>query len=103
MNKFNLLWNNLQSSFWFMPSLIVVLSITFAFAIIEVDSSGVDRWLVLWPRLFGTGAQGARGMMSTIAGSMMSVVGVTFSMILVVLALVFNCINMRYIVSSFHS
>ncbi|HSQ36022.1 MAG TPA: DUF2254 domain-containing protein, partial [Candidatus Binatia bacterium] len=33
------------------------------------------------------GAEGSRGMMSTFAGSMMTVVGVTFSMILMVLAL----------------
>jgi uncharacterized membrane protein len=55
--------------------------------LIEADSTGIDRWLARWPRLFGAGADGARGMMSTIAGSMMTVVGVTFSMILVVLAL----------------
>ena len=40
-----------------------------------------------WPRLFGSGAAGARGMLSTIAGSMMTVVGVTFLMTLVTLAL----------------
>lgn len=40
-----------------------------------------------WPRLFGASAAGARGMLSTIAGSMMTVVGVTFSMTLVTLAL----------------
>jgi len=87
MNKFKQLWSNVRSSFWFVPSLIVVASIGFAVAIIETDSSGTDRWLGQWPRLFGAGAEGARGMMSTIAGSMMTVVGVTFSMILVVLAL----------------
>ena len=87
MNNFNQLWSNLRSSFWFMPSLIVLASIGFAVALIEADSAGSDRWLAQWPRLFGAGAEGARGMMSTIAGSMMTVVGVTFSMILVVLAL----------------
>ena len=87
MNKLKQLWSNLRSSFWFMPSLIVVVSIVFAVVLIEADSAGSDRWLARWPRLFGAGAEGARGMMSTIAGSMMTVVGVTFSMILVVLAL----------------
>jgi uncharacterized membrane protein len=87
MNKLKRFWNNLWSSFWFMPLLIVMGSITFAVALIEVDFEGSDRWLAQWPRLFGAGADGARGMMSTIAGSMMTVVGVTFSMILVVLAL----------------
>src|SRR5665811_997101 len=87
MNKFRQLWSTLRSSFWFVPSLIVVLSVALAVALIEADSTGSDRLLAQWPRLFGAGAQGARAMMSTIAGSMMSVVGVTFSMILVVLAL----------------
>jgi len=87
MNKFKQLWSNLRSSFWFMPSLIVMGSIGFAVLLIGADSIVSDRWLAQWPRLFGAGAQGARDMMSTIAGSMMTVVGVTFSMILVVLAL----------------
>ncbi|MBA3028629.1 MAG: DUF2254 domain-containing protein [Desulfobacteraceae bacterium] len=87
MNKFKQLWSDLRSSFWFMPSMIVVLSIAIAVALIEADSVGSDQWLARWPRLFGAQPEGARGMMSTIAGSMMTVVGVTFSMILVVLAL----------------
>jgi uncharacterized membrane protein len=62
-------------------------SIALAVALIEADSAGSDRWLAQWPRLFGAGAEGARGMLATIAGSMMTVVGVTFSMTLVVLAL----------------
>ncbi len=87
MSRLKQLWSKLWSSFWFMPSLIVVFSTALAVALIEVDSAGIDRWLARWPRLFGAGAEGARGMMSTIAGSMMTVVGVAFSMILVVLAL----------------
>ena len=87
MSKLKRLWSSLRSTFWFVPSLIVVYSIALAVALIEADSAGSDRWLAQWPRLFGAGAEGARGMMSTIAGSMMTVVGVTFSMILVVLAL----------------
>jgi len=87
MNKFKQLWSKLRSSFWFMPSLIIMASVGLAAALIAADSAGIHRWLARWPRLFGAGAEGARGMMSTIAGSMMSVVSVTFSMILVVLAL----------------
>jgi len=87
MNKLKLLWSNLRSSLWFLPSLIVAASVLLAVALIETHSSGSDRWLARWPRLFGAGASGARGMLSTIAGSMMSVVGVTFSMTLVALAM----------------
>ena len=87
MHKLKQLWSNLRSSFWFVPSLLVVASIAFAAALIETDSIGGDRWLAQWPRLFGTGAEGARQMLSTLAGSMMSVMGITFSMTLVALAL----------------
>jgi uncharacterized membrane protein len=87
MHKFKQLWSNLRSSFWFMPSLIVIASIAFAAVLVEADSIGSDLWLARWPRLFGTGADGARQMLSTLAGSMMSVMGITFSMTLVALAL----------------
>jgi uncharacterized membrane protein len=87
MNKLSQIWSAMRSSLWFLPSLIVAVSIAFAAALIGVDSIGIDLWLARWPHLFGAGAEGARGMLSTIAGSMMSVVGVTFSMTVVALAL----------------
>ena len=89
MNKLKQIWSNLRTSFWFVPSLIVAVSIALAVVLVEAGSTGSysDRWLAHWPRLFGAGAEGARGMLSTIAGSMMTVVGVTFSMTLVTLAL----------------
>ncbi|MBU3954436.1 MAG: DUF2254 domain-containing protein, partial [Proteobacteria bacterium] len=87
MNKFKQIWSNLRSSFWFVPSLIVAVSIALAVALVEVGSTWSDQWLARWPLLFGGGAEAARGMLSTIAGSMITVVGVTFSMTLVTLAL----------------
>lgn len=87
MNKLRQIWGDLRSSFWFMPSLMVAGSIVFAAALIEVDSAGSARWLARWPRLFGAGAEGARQMLSTLAGSMMSVMGITFSMTLLALTL----------------
>lgn len=87
MNKLKRFWGNLRTSFWFVPSLIVAVSIALAVALIEADFTGSEKWQTRWPRLLGTGAAGARGMLSTIAGSMMTVVGVTFSMTLVTLAL----------------
>ena len=87
MNKLKQLWNTLRGSFWFLPSLIVAGSVAVAVALIQVDTAGSQQWLSRWPRLFGASAAGARGVLSTIAGSMMTVVGVTFSMVLVTLAL----------------
>ncbi len=90
MNNLKQIWSNLWASFWFMPSLIVALSIGFAVVLIEIDSTGSNQWLNRWPYLFGAKAEGASGMISTIAGSMMSVVGVTFSITLVALTLASN-------------
>src|SRR5690349_3549535 len=87
MNRLELLWTHLRSSFWFLPMLIYAASIVIAVALIEADAGNARGLIDHWPRLFGSGAAGARGMLSTIAGSMMTVVGVTFSMTLVTLAL----------------
>ncbi len=87
MNKLKQIWSHLRSSFWFVPSLIVAVSIALAVALIGADFTESEQWLARWPRLFGVGADGARGTLSTIAGSMMTVVGVTFSMVLMTLAL----------------
>ena len=89
MNKLKQIWSNLRSSFWFVPSLIVAVSIALAVALVKAGSgfTGSYRWLSRWPLLFGAGAEGARGMLSTIAGSMITVAGVTFSMTLVTLTL----------------
>ncbi len=80
-------WVRLRDSFWFLPALILAGGIALATLLIWFDSSGPRPWMARWPRVFGAGAEGARGMLSTIAGSMMTVVGVTFSMTLVTLAL----------------
>jgi uncharacterized membrane protein len=70
-----------------MPSLMVAVSITLAIVLIEAESAGLNQWLSQWPHLFGVGAEGARLMLSTLAGSMMTVMGITFSMTLLALVL----------------
>lgn len=87
MNKLTQIWSALRSSFWFIPSLIVTGSIALAMALIEAHSTESVQWLARWPRLFGVGVNGAREMLSTIAGSTMTVVGATFLMTLVALVL----------------
>jgi len=87
VNKLIQFWDDLRSSFWFLPSLMVAVGVAFAVVLIEADSVTSDRWLNHWPRLFGVGAEGARLMLSTLAGSMMTVMGITFSMTLLALVL----------------
>jgi uncharacterized membrane protein len=55
MNKLKQIWGNLRSSLWFLPTLIVAISIASAVVLIEADSTGSDKWLARWPRLFGAG------------------------------------------------
>lgn len=97
------LWIHLRSSFWFTPSLIVVGSIVLAISLIHVDTVIGDDLLAKWPRLFGAGAEGSRQMLSTIASSMMTVVGVTFSMTLVTLSLASSQYTSRILGNFIHS
>lgn len=87
MNRIKILWNDLCSNFWFIPLLVVTLYIVVGIVLIGIDTTFKLEWMGKWPRLFGAGAEGARGMLSTIAGSMMSVVGITFSITIVILSL----------------
>ena len=87
MNRAIHAWNELRASFWFVPVLILALAIMLAFALTHLDESALEQWMKQYPRLFGASAAGAREMLSTIAGSMISVVGIVFSMTLVALAL----------------
>ena len=71
---------SLASTLWFVPTLLVVCSAILGVVLVEV-SAQIDPIVVpRWPRLFGGGAESARGMLATIAGSMITVAGVTFSL-----------------------
>ncbi|MDY7219078.1 DUF2254 domain-containing protein [Denitrificimonas sp. JX-1] len=87
MNKLIKLWGDLRSSFWFVPTLMVALSVLLASVLVEIDTRISKDWLNQWPRLFGVGSDGARDMLSTLAGSMMTVLSITFSMTLLALSL----------------
>jgi len=103
MNRLRRLWEAVRSSFWLVPLIFVGLSITAAAVLVEADSQSTSLALSRWPRLFGASAEGARVMMSTIAGSMMSVVGVTFSSVLVALALASSQYSSRILRSFLNS
>jgi len=97
------IWNDVWSSFWFLPSVIVLMCMVFAVVMIDAGAMASDKFLAQWPRLFGAGATGAQALMSTIASSMMSVVGVTFSVVLVALALASSQYTSRILRNFIHS
>lgn len=80
-------WDHLRSSLWFVPAVMSVLSVGLAFGMIALD----QRWEGLVHEHLGLayqgGAEGARAVLSTIAASMITVAGVTFSITIVALTL----------------
>lgn len=87
MHRINLIWTAVSASFWFLPYIIVTCAIALGIGLAQIRPMALDQWLLTFPRLFGASPAGAREMLSTIAGSMISVVGIVFSMTLVALAL----------------
>jgi uncharacterized membrane protein len=82
------LGEDLRSSLWFVPSLVVLGGVALAVALIEAESVVQREHLsTRWPRLFGAGAEGARGLLAAIASSMITVAGVAFSVTMVTFAL----------------
>ncbi len=81
------IWFHLNSSLWFVPALLVAAAAILATAMIEVDLRSNMDLAARFPRLFGAGADGSRGLLGAIASSMMTITGVTFSITIVALAL----------------
>ncbi|MBC6992189.1 DUF2254 domain-containing protein [Hymenobacter sp. BT491] len=86
MNRLRALWQNLNSSLWFVPTLMVAGALLLAFGLVIAESRTNYEGLRDYPLLFGAGADGARGMLTAIAGSMITVAGLIFSLTLSTLA-----------------
>ena len=80
-------WYDLQSSLWFLPSVLTGLAVALALLTVRLDQRLLlDRrpgsgWI------FGGGAEGARGVLSAIAGTMITVTALVFSITVVALQL----------------
>jgi uncharacterized membrane protein len=86
MNRLRALWRNLDASLWFVPAVMVAVSIALAFGLVVLDVRIGHAWVGDGALLVGAGADGARGMLATIAASMMTVAALTFSLTLSTLA-----------------
>ena len=87
MHQLRNLWRALQGSLWFLPTLMLCASVAAAVGLVDLQSVVDADLSARWPRLFGAGAEGARGMLSAIATSMVTVAGVVFSITVVALSL----------------
>lgn len=81
------LWNQIRTSFWFYPSLMAAAAVALAFATIGLDERVDDKWLTSQDWVYTGGAAGATAVLQTIAGSMITIAGVVFSLTLVALSL----------------
>jgi len=72
-------WNELQSSYWFIPLLFSVAAFFLAVAAVAIDRRIDTDWLDAVPWLYENRPEGARDILTTIAGSMITIAGVAFS------------------------
>lgn len=87
MERLSAIWNDVRSSLWFRPGLLTILGIGAAFGML-----GVDRWVASVETLslpigLGGDPQSARDVLSTIAGGMITLAGVSFSIVVIALTL----------------
>jgi uncharacterized membrane protein len=80
-------WNRLRSSYWFVPALMLIGAVFLSLLMIRLDEAVHPAWIddIRW--LYINEPEGARLLLATIAGSMITVAGVTFSVTIVALTL----------------
>ena len=86
MGAFQARWAQVQTSLWFLPALLTVGAMLLAAFTVWLDQRGFAATESGWFMLVA-GAEGARGVLSTVAGSIITVTGVVFSITIVVLQL----------------
>jgi uncharacterized membrane protein len=80
-------WNRIRSSFWFIPVIMSGGAVLLAYGSVALDAT-MTNWLENnWDLTLTSGAEGASAVLGTIAGSMITIAGVVFSMTLVALSL----------------
>ncbi|WP_322521991.1 DUF2254 domain-containing protein [Guyparkeria halophila] len=80
-------WEALRTSFWFIPSIMVLGAVALSIAATQADNLAIREGWLTWGWAFTGGPDGASAVLSLIAGSMTTIAGVVFSMTLVVLSL----------------
>ena len=87
LTRINNLWIKIRSSLWFIPTLMTTSVMVLAVLTLFLDQySETGQWFKE-QRLFSIGPQGARTLLSTVAGSVIGIAGVSFSITIVALTL----------------
>ncbi len=81
-------WESLRANFWFVPTVMVLGSVALSLLTINLDkATGTDNRVATLGWTFSRGPEGSRAVLSTVAGSMMTITSVTFSITIVALQL----------------
>lgn len=80
-------WFGVQDTLWPIPAGLTLAAVLLALGTIAVDRAVIDRYELQAWWLFSGGAEGARGVLSTIAGTVMTIATTAFSITLVALQL----------------
>ena len=78
--------DSLADSFWFLPALLALLAVGAALGFVALDHAVGGSWVQNIGWVWSGGADGARAVLSVIAGSVMTVVSIVFSLTITALA-----------------
>ncbi|MEO8520443.1 MAG: DUF2254 domain-containing protein [Acidobacteriota bacterium] len=87
MTRLRALWESMRATYWVVPSAMAFGAILLSVAMIQLDQAAAATLLDRWSWVYTGGPEGARAVLSTIAASMITVAGVTFSITIVALTL----------------
>ena len=85
--RFAYAWHRANTSFWFLPGLLIALSMLLAVLSIYLDNTPLGQWMQGSAFVYHLRPDGARAVLSTVAGAMMTTASLVFSLTLVVLTL----------------
>lgn len=81
------LWEQVTGSFWFVPTFMIGVAIILASLTLSLDHQEIAFGGSNFPWIYSGSPDGARSILSTVASSMISVAGLTFSITMVTLSL----------------
>jgi uncharacterized membrane protein len=85
--RLRLLWTRVRDSLWFLPCVMTLVGAVLAVAITQAEERGAFDGEMLRSWVFSGGVDGARGVLEAIAGGLITVTGVVFSVTIVALQL----------------
>lgn len=85
--RIGVLWDRIRDSLWFIPSVMAASAIALAWITVEIDKQLLADNRTEFYLAFGGGVEGARGVLTAIASTAITVTGVVFSITIVALQL----------------